>query len=294
MQIAALLTCHNRRDGTLECLEAITKQSLPTHATITVYLVDDGCSDGTADAVKKRFPEVRVIAGDGNLYWCGGMRLAWSEAMRGDYDAYLWLNDDTRLFPDAISRLLTSHAEAVSIGRTGIIVGSTCDPDDGSTTYGGMQGDQVIEPTDTLQTCESMNGNVVLVPRAVFQAVGNLSPEFRHTSGDQDYGFRSRQAGFAIWVAPGLLGSCRRNPPPAWADPSVPIRQRWRMMHGPKGQPPLETYIFCKRHKRWRWPVFILKLYCRTVFPGPWNWLKGQGGGGAVEPAQKHYESEGQ
>jgi len=275
MQIAVLLTCHNRRALTVGCLETLSAQRLPPHTELTVYLVDDGCTDGTAAAVSKRFPETRIVPGDGSLYWCGGMRLAWqSAAAASDYDGYLWLNDDVSLFPAALSTLLSCSRRAAAAGRPGIIVGTTCDPDDGGRpTYGGRRGKSVLGPSGEMQPCETMNGNIVLVPRAVFSKVGSLSPDFRQMFGDFDYGFRARKAGFEIWAAPGFLGECRENPCPPWADPSVPFVRRWRAVHGPKGYPPRENYIFSRRHYGWRGLVRLLKIYLRVLFPGLWDWL---------------------
>jgi GT2 family glycosyltransferase len=275
MQIAVLLTCHNRRAKTISCLDALSAQCLPRHTELTIYLVDDGCTDGTAKAVVQRFPEVRIIPGDGNLYWSGGMRLAWCSAIEAaDYDAYLWLNDDVKLFPEAVAGLVTSWQNAAAAGRPGIIVGSMCDPDSGRPAYGGYSRDKIIEPSYEMQTCDRINGNVLLVPREVFTVVGNLSPDFSHLYGDIDYGFRARKAGFELWVAPRFLGQCRRNPCPPWADPSVPFSRRWRNLHSPTVYPLRENYVFSTRHYKWRGLIKILKLYLRVLFPGPWNELR--------------------
>jgi GT2 family glycosyltransferase len=277
MQIAVLTTCYNRCATTVACLEALSVQFLPQDIELTIYLVDDGCTDRTAETVMQRFPDVRVIPGDGNLYWGGGMRLAWCTASAdADYDGYLWLNDDVRLFPSAISTLVMSCQEAAAIGRPGIIVGSLCDPDTGRLTYGALRRrDTLIEPSWRMQPCDTMHGNLVLVPRAVFQVVGNLSPEYRHNSGDRDYGLRAREAGFQNWVTPGFLGSCRQNSlASSWTDPTLPLRARWRSLNSLKGVPVRERYIFCRRHHGFRWPVDILKLLLRVLFPGPWQRLK--------------------
>lgn len=275
MQIAVLLTCHNRCVATIASLESLAAQCLPQETKLTIYLVDDGCTDGTAAAVIERFPEVRIIAGDGNLYWCGGMRLAWSTAIAAaDYDGYLWLNDDVKLFPVAVAVLTRSWEDSAAAGRPGIILGSTCDPDSGRPTYGGHCGNKLVEPTPEMQTCDRMNGNIVLVPRPVFKVVGNLSADFSHLYGDMDYGFRARKAGFELWIAPAYLGQCRRNLCPTWADPSVPFFRRWRSLHSPTVFPLRENYIFSKRHYKWCAPIKILKLYLRLLFPGPWNRLK--------------------
>jgi GT2 family glycosyltransferase len=92
IRIAVLMTCYNRREKTLACLRAL-KEATKAAAGISdtdVYLVDDGCTDGTAEAVRLSFPNVQIVAGTGSLYWCGGMRLAWREAAKSRYDAYVW------------------------------------------------------------------------------------------------------------------------------------------------------------------------------------------------------------
>ena len=52
-KIATLLTCHNRKEKTLKCLNSITAQHIPKQVgKIDVFLVDDGSTDGTSEAVK--------------------------------------------------------------------------------------------------------------------------------------------------------------------------------------------------------------------------------------------------
>ncbi len=95
--IAVLLTCHNRRDKTIQCVTALYEQAgLEESYSIDVFLVDDASNDGTGEAVKNEFPQVYIIQGNGNLYWNRGMHLAWETAADAqDFDCYLWLNDDT-------------------------------------------------------------------------------------------------------------------------------------------------------------------------------------------------------
>jgi len=107
-RIAVLITCHNRKPKTLACLTALFNQTPPSSATTDVYLVDDGSTDGTAEEVHQAYPQVKILQGDGSLFWNGGMRKAFSEALKYDYDYYLWLNDDTILYPEAIASLLTT------------------------------------------------------------------------------------------------------------------------------------------------------------------------------------------
>ena len=71
--IAALITCFNRKEKTILCLTNLFKQPLLNNFELDVFLTDDGCTDGTAEAVGKMFPQVHIIKGDGNLFWNRGM-----------------------------------------------------------------------------------------------------------------------------------------------------------------------------------------------------------------------------
>jgi GT2 family glycosyltransferase len=277
LRIAVLITCHNRQNTTLASLGSLFRQELPKNIIFEVYLVDDGSTDGTGDAVKKQFPSVHVIKGNGNLYWGGGMRLAWSAAMKEDRDFYLWLNDDTTLILNAMATLLATYAEVrKSDTSCGIIVGSACDPDTGQMTYGGYKDINELSaviPTDHPQPCTCSNGNVVLIDKVVVAAVGNLSQEFQHTSADLDYGLRAKQKGFSLWVAPGYQGYCKKNSCATWCDPNKPLTARWKALHGPKGQPPHEKVVFARRHLSF-WPLVLVKLYLKALFPRQWKSLK--------------------
>ena len=92
--IAVLLTVFNRREKTLKCLERLYGQLPIMGYKVDVYLTNDGCTDGTPEAVRTQFPEVHVIDAEGDLFWNRGMFTAWAEAAKTDYDFYLWLNDD--------------------------------------------------------------------------------------------------------------------------------------------------------------------------------------------------------
>jgi len=273
---AVLMTCHNRKLKTIACLDALFNQVLPPEVAFDVYLVDDGSTDGTAEAVQQSYPQVKILPGDGSLYWNQGMRKALAEAMKYDYDYYLWLNDDTLLYPDTLSCLWqTSHNLAKQGHEKAIIVGSTHHPDTGKLTYGGVVRStrwhpfkyRKLEPSREPQQAETLNGNCVLIPRVVVQILGNLDPAFSHSIGDIDYGLRSQRQGCSVWVAPGYAGKCQTNPPQGhpWFDPQFTLSQRWQAVTHPKGLPPKESRIFCQRHAGWLWLFYWVLPYIRLV-----------------------------
>jgi GT2 family glycosyltransferase len=278
LKIAALITCHNRKDKTLLCLDTLNAQASEGGFDIKVYVVDSGSTDGTADAILKRYPEVNLISCDENIYWCGGMRLAWAEAMKGGYDYYLWLNDDTMLYSNAIEILLDTSKKidgSSQVARS-IIVGSTCDPITKQRTYGGYVFNpwQIpVAPKDSRQVCHTMNGNIVLIPKDVFDSIGNISSKFTHAIGDIDYGLRATRKGFSIWLAPGFQGVCEAGRPSLWTLSETPLAKRLRVLHSPKGLPPKEYMIFHKQHNK-KWIIAVLKLYLRAFSPRLWQNIK--------------------
>lgn len=270
-KLAVLMTCYNRRDTTLACLQAIYKQDVISD----VYLVDDHSSDGTSEAVSKNYPEVKLLKGNGNLFWVGGMRLAFAEALKENYDYYLWLNDDTLLEPNALSELLNIHHDLVEQGHpNSIIVGSTKDLVTGKLTYGGVVRKkslfsgtyEILEPTQYIQECETMCGNCVLIPHLVAEKVGNLDATFIHTMGDLDYGLRTRKLGGAVWVAPGFMGICSKNSVlGSWADTNLSLFQRLKKVFHTKGFPLRAWTFFVKRHYGRFWYIYWFFPYIRAV-----------------------------
>lgn len=273
-RIAAVMTCHNRREKTLACLASLREQRLDD-IVIDVVLVDDGSTDGTATAVEESFPEVEILCGDGALFWAPGMRLALAHAARGDYDFYLWLNDDTELDKDAVETLLATYREVTERGHfEPVVVGSTRDPRDGAITYGGRVRPsawrpsrfQTVNPADRPLPVATMNGNVVLVPRAVYRTVGNMSP-YRHSFADQDYGLRVRAAGFSVWTAPGTVAACSKNENPTYGRRygEKPLSDEVRALFGIKGLLPKDWLRFSRRWHGPFWPLWAASPYLRGL-----------------------------
>jgi len=273
--VAVLVTCFNRREKTLSALESVFGQREVVPRRLTVILVDDASTDGTPEAVASRFPQVRVLTGSGSLFWNGGMRVAFAEAMRSDFDYYLWLNDDTHLFPEALDVLLASAQKLEHDGRTAIMTSSTCDPVERNWTYGGFRlriswrGVRLlpIKPlSDELQPCDTMNGNCTLIPRTIAEQVGNLDAVFQHGIGDFDYGFRTREAGFGIYAAPGYIGTCTGNSNGGtWRDGDASFSKRWHHLTSPKGLPIKEWLIYTRRHYGAFWPLYTVSPYVKTL-----------------------------
>jgi GT2 family glycosyltransferase len=269
--IAVIMTCYNRRNTTLACLNGLNQQK--NHCD--VYLTDDGSSDGTTEAIKAEYPEVHILPGNGNLFWVGGMHLAFGEAIKHQYDYYLWLNDDTFLEANAVSKLLQTHQSLAEEGYPeSIVVGSTKDSITGKPTYGGAVKSQkwysnkfeFLEPSSVIQKCDAMYGNCVLIPQCVVTKVGNIDTAFVHSLGDLDYALRAGKLGCKIWIAPGYIGTCAKNSiRNSWADTNLNILERLKKILQIKGFPLKPWTIFCSRHSGPFWIFYWFLPYIRAI-----------------------------
>lgn len=284
IRVVVIMTSHNRRDKTMDCLMALSASTNISEVELRAVLVDDGSTDGTAEAVARAYPWVNTERGDGSLFWCRGMHRAFEIAMHQGSDFYLWLNDDTMLYPDALSRLLDCAAmQRRETGKPVIVVGSTVDEASGALTYGGERRASwlrrtrfvKVEPGEHPQPCESMNGNVVLIADESARRVGNLDPAFEHAMGDTDYALRANQLGVGVWLAPGTHGTCGDNSVGnTFMDPTLSLARRWRQMMGRKGLPWRSWLVLTRRHAGILWPLYFAWPYLRLLWSGSATYLK--------------------
>ncbi|WP_172594390.1 glycosyltransferase family 2 protein [Mariniphaga sediminis] len=272
-KIAVLLTCFNRREKTLSCLNSLFGASMPEPYVAEVFLVDDGSTDGTGKAVKEQYPQVNIISGNGDLFWNRGMNLAWKTAAeRKDFDFYLWLNDDVVLHEDSIEMLMQDFQKTGT--QKAIVVGACCSQT-GEATYSGyvsLRKKRMVKPTGEVQLCDYFNGNVVLIPTPVFEKVGFMDPVFHHGQGDFDYGLRAQKVGINSWVSSGFVGVCERHSElPRWCNPAYSLLARWKSFKSPLGGRPKSTFIFQRKYMGLPLAMFhYFTIHLRLIFPKIW------------------------
>lgn len=273
--IAILLTVFNRKEKTLECLKRIYQQLNIENLKLEIYLTNDGCTDGTPEAIKKLYPDVNIIEGSGNLYWNRGMYTAWEEASKKNFDFYLWLNDDTIIYPTSISFAINASLQKEN---KAIIVGATVSSTDNISTYGGRLKNNSIPSlnnSNDLTPISYFNGNFVLIPRFVFKILGNLDYNFQHSKGDFDYGLRAQKNNIQMYQLNKYIGICDSHPTlDSWCNPQIPLQKRLKLLNRPNAMPPKETFYFDLKHKNhiiacWH----FLTVYLRCFFPRVWIWL---------------------
>jgi len=114
--VFALLPVHNRWDQTRQCLDCLRKQ---TCGNLRVIVVDDGSTDGTSGFLKNEYPEATVLAGNGSLWWAGGVNRGMEFALRSasPEDFLLIMNNDLSFDENFVASLCR---ESIERGRAGI------------------------------------------------------------------------------------------------------------------------------------------------------------------------------
>lgn len=225
--IAAILTVHNRKEKTLECLkhlfaaaEGYNRQH-EDGIVLTVFLTDDGCTDGTAQAVNASFPrhDIHILQGSGSLFWAGGMRLAWQEAIDTNtpWEYYLLLNDDTYVWNNVFEQLFDADRQGFrQVGIHGLSSGITCQPGNpDEITYGGFLFEgrskgchRLALPTGEAQQVDMTHCNILLVHRDMVERCGIFHKGYIHSCADEDYSLMAQRRHLPTLVTAQVCGEC--------------------------------------------------------------------------------------
>lgn len=199
------------------------------------------------------------------------MHLAWKTAVESkDFDYYLWLNDDTFLFPNAFEVLLKEKFP------NAIVCGTTKSYLTHKVTYGAFKTKihKHLVPNGKYQLSDYCNGNCVLIPKAVFFKIGNLDPFFQHALGDFDYSMRARKNGIEIKLAPDFIGCCEsHDSEPKWRSISLNISDRLKNLYHPlSGCHPVEYFYFDRRHNGLLLAcLHFVTIHLRCFLPKLWR-----------------------
>ena len=250
-KIAVLITCFNRKEMTINCIKSLAETNKDIDFRFVV--TDDNSSDGTKEALTKLPYKIKLIDGDGSLFWNGGMRksIAYALSNVDKFDYALLVNDDVAFYPGTINQMV----HRIKTSGADVVVGATCD-EDGKMTYGGVLKTskhlakfKPMEPGNDDKQCDTFNCNAVLLKSEVFKEAGNFDSKYTHAMGDYDYGFRLRKLGYTVVSSTNFVGHCEANAiEGTWLDPKLPRKERLKLKEGPKGLPKKDYYHFVRKN----------------------------------------------
>ena len=279
IRVAVLLTCFNRKEKTLKALSALYKayEVEMDRISMAIYLTDDGSTDGTGEAIKTAYPEIKVLQGTGDLYWAGGMRLAWSEALKGNYDSFLLLNDDTNVADNMFSELLETHLYSLNkYKQGGVYMGSTRDEVTDKHSYGGQiftnrfmaKYVKVLPNGTSPQPVELGNANIMWVSKNVVEKIGILSEKYIHGLADFDYTLMAAKAKLPVLISSNYLGTCvNDHTNPYLKFSKMSFKQRLHFLYNPIGLDFKSNLQYNKRNFPYRLPIVYIMGLLKVLFP---------------------------
>jgi N-acetylglucosaminyl-diphospho-decaprenol L-rhamnosyltransferase len=204
--IDVLIVTTRARELVLSCLDHLARQTVPH----TIYLADNaGNEDGTTDAVRERFPEVRITTMSENR----GFGKAMNElASQGSGEIVVLANDDMDVEPQFLERLVEPFEDE----RVGMVAGLTLQPGESELVDGyGIELDPGLmaynrlrhkHPTDQPGRLLGPSGGAAAYRRAAWEAEQGFDPRFFVYGEDVDLALRLRLAGWEAAAAAGARG----------------------------------------------------------------------------------------
>ncbi len=219
IKVEVITPVHNRREETLQCLSSISRSDL-TGISLHVIVVDDGSTDGTADAIQAGYPEVEIVKGDGNLWYTAGTNRGLSAALRHEPDYILAINND-QIFDENCIRNMVECAEKHPRSVVGSLLLNWETPhrlfqvsprfELWSGGFRHWYKQTVWTVPDKAWEVELIVGNCVLYPAAAIREVGLMDEKKLVQYGDAEYTPRMRRKGWRLLIEPKARVFCKPN-----------------------------------------------------------------------------------
>jgi len=208
--VIIILNWNGLRD-TIACLESLSRLDYPRYQ---VVVVDNGSTDGSAEAIREGFPDVALIKNGENLGFTGGNNVGLRYALAQGADYTLLLNNDTEVAPDFMVRLIVAAESDPSVGITGPTIyyyarpeliwsaGGMIDRLRGQTRMVGLNEQDAGQYSTAPREVDFVTGCALLVKRAVMERVGLLDERFFAYYEEAEWCVRAQRAGFRIVHVP--------------------------------------------------------------------------------------------
>jgi GT2 family glycosyltransferase len=200
MELAVIILNWNAAADTVRCAQHVAAWK---HLRPTIWVVDNGSTDGSPEVISHQCPDVRLVRNTTNLGFAGGNNCGIVEALAAVSDIpILLLNNDAFIKEEDTTRLLETLQANERIGFVGPLL-FEADDKDRLLAAGGR--DPVrhhhshilkLAPGDPVRIVEYVPGTVLLGRSDVFRDVGFLDEGYFFTMEVADLCMRAGQYGY--------------------------------------------------------------------------------------------------
>ncbi|MGE4608553.1 MAG: glycosyltransferase family 2 protein [Myxococcota bacterium] len=266
--LSIIVVTWNTRDLVLDCLASIERVggSCGAGYVVETLVVDNGSEDGTAQAVRSGFPDVRLVKLSANLGFSAGCNAGIREASGR---VLLLLNSDARLCAGVLERcmgFLEAHPDVAIVGP------QLLNPD--GSKQNSVHNFPILAtefiPKSVLQfvfrkrfpsrrwtdsepvDVEALVGAAMFVRRDVIDTVGELSEDYFFFLEETDWCWRMRAAGWRVVHLPDANVTHLSGASSKKKNPSLTRIEYHRSL-----------YCFYRKHRGMGWMATVLVL--RTI-----------------------------
>ncbi len=210
----------NTRDLLDQCLESVFKGSDSLDREVIV--VDNASSDGSADMVGARYPQVRLIRNRANLGFAGACNVAYRQST-GRY--FMLLNSDTIVLDDALKSLVEFMDQHPDAGAAGCRLlnadrslqrSCSCFPGPLTELFDALYLSKLFPRSKTfacypmsywdfdhMRMVDFAGGSCLIVRRETISEVGLLDEGYFMYTEEADWCYRMWDQGWAVYFYPG-------------------------------------------------------------------------------------------
>lgn len=205
---AVVIVNWNGLAHTRDCLRSLEAVREEWSACI---VVDNGSTDGSAEALSREFPWARVVQAGANLGYAGGNNLGMKLALEDGADWLFLLNNDATVAEGSVARLREAVASDSNVAFAGPLVYRADQPErfwyaGGKLTRRPFRVREITRPAMAEATeavpVDYVPGCAVFLSRAVAEEIGLLDERFFLTWEDTDWSARAAERGRGRVVVP--------------------------------------------------------------------------------------------
>lgn len=207
-KVFVILINWNQEQDVYECLDSLRKLH---YSNYEVIVVDNASTDGSANRIKCKFPEIILLRNEENLGYAGGNNVGIKLALKHGAEYILLLNSDTVASKSLLSVLIEALAINKSLGIVGPAIYLYNEPNYLNFGVGNINrntgfvehflknGKYLPQYVGkSLIYCTFLTGCAMLIKRKVFEKVGFLDTDYFYLSEDTDFCVRAVDNNFKL------------------------------------------------------------------------------------------------